>query len=667
MSLNLTQKLIQASRVVDPIIEAQSPPAQKEIGLKVDQVLLQDVLGILVMLELEAMGVQRSQVETAVQYVDHNLVQSDNLNAEEHLFLRSACRRYGIWYSRAGNGISHPTHMARFGVPGKVLVGSDSHTPAAGALGMLAIGAGGLEIALALAGKPVQIQAPKVWGVKLSGSLPKWTSAKDVILEMLRRHGVEGGSGYVLEYYGPGLKELSVMDRHVIANMGAEMGATSSVFPSDDVTRRFLRSQQRDYDWRAIRADDRAEYDAYEEIDLSNIEPLIALPSSPDNIVPVSEVAGEPIHQSYLGSSANPGYRDFAIAAHIVRGQRVDDKVSLDVNPGTRQVLADLIDTGKLTDLVQAGARIHQAGCNGCIGMGQAPAAGKNSLRTVPRNFPGRSGTREDRVFLCSPETAAASALNGVITDPRTLPIDYPRILEPEKSNLAGQLFLHPLPEDEAKRVELAKSENIDSIPSMDEFPEKINVPIILKVSNDISTDDIIPAGTIVMPLWSHISKVSDFVFAPVDASYPERARQTRAMGGHAIVAGTNYGQGSSRENAAIAPRHLGLRVVVAKSFARIHWQNLANSGVLALTFADPNIFDHLSEGESIELKELRQQLKREDRELVALAHTASGAVQIRLKHELSPRQIEYVLAGGIINWIKRDAGSDASHAEVAT
>lgn len=657
MARNLTQKLIESARVGGITRTANRAAENEELTLKVDQVLLQDVLGILVMLELEAMGVQRSKVATAVQYVDHNLVQGDNLNAEEHLFLRSACRRYGIWYSRAGNGISHPTHMARFGVPGTVLVGSDSHTPAAGALGMLAFGAGGLEIALALAGEPLQVRKPDVWGVKLTGKLPEWMSAKDVILEMLRRHGVEGGSGYVIEYFGPGLAELSVMDRHVIANMGAEMGATSSVFPSDDLTRRYLQSQRRVGDWRALSADAGAEYDAYEEINLSEIEPLIALPSSPGNVVPVRDVVGEPIYQSYLGSSANPGYRDFAIAAHILRGRQVHEKVSLDVNPGTRQILSDLIDGGALTDLVQAGARIHQAGCNGCIGMGQAPAAGRNSLRTVPRNFPGRSGTREDRVFLCSPETAAASALTGVITDPRTLDIDFPQIVEPERSNFDGDLFIAPLEEAEAAQIELEKSENIDSIPPMDAFPDSIEVPIILKVGDDISTDDIIPAGTRIMPLWSHISKVSQFAFEPIDAQYPSRAWRTFTDGGHAIVAGSNYGQGSSRENAALAPRHLGLRIVLAKSFARIHWRNLANSGILALTFVHSETLTQLSEGDTLHFDQLHHQLRVDNRELTATVRTKKGRrFQVSVEHRFSPRQIEHLLAGGVINWLKQDS-----------
>ena len=374
--------------------------------------------------------------ELSAQYVDHNLFQEDFKNPDDHLFLRSACKKFGLWYSRPGNGVSHPVHMERFGVPGKTLLGSDSHTCAAGSLGMLAIGAGGLEVAMAMAGEPFHVEMPKIWGVKLFGELPEWVSAKDVILEMLRRHDVDGGIGKIIEYYGPGLGALTAMDRHVIANMGAELGATATVFPSDEAVKLFLKSQWRGDAWREILADENAAYDEHAEINLSELEPLIALPSSPGNVVPVREVAGREIYQSYIGSSANPGLRDFAIAALIVDGKQVHDRVSFDVNPTSRQILENMIELGILGKLIRAGARLHQAGCGGCIGMGQAPATGRISLRTVPRNFPGRSGTKEDQVYLCSPETAAASALTGVITDPRTLGMAYPRFKEPETNRL---------------------------------------------------------------------------------------------------------------------------------------------------------------------------------------------------------------------------------------
>ncbi|MGB8319886.1 MAG: aconitate hydratase, partial [Ignavibacteriaceae bacterium] len=413
MAKNVAQKLIEAHLI------SGNMNVGEEIGLKIDQTLTQDATGTLVMLELEAMGLDKAKTELSAQYVDHNLIQEDFKNADDHLFLRSACQKFGIWYSRPGNGVSHPVHMERFGIPGKTLLGSDSHTPAAGSLGMLAIGAGGLEVALAIAGEPFYIKMPKILGVEIRGKLPDWVSAKDIILEMLRRRNVDGGVGKIVEYFGLGLKSLSAMDRHVIANMGAELGATTSVFPSDDEVKKFLRKQGREAVWKEIIADKNAEYDEYEKINLSELEPLIALPSSPGKVVPVKEVEGKKIYQTYIGSSANPGLRDFAISALIVEGKQVNDQVSFDVNPTSRQILENLISLGLLQKLVHSGARIHQAGCNGCIGMGQAPATGRISLRTVPRNFPGRSGTKEDQVYLCSPETAAASALTGKITDPR--------------------------------------------------------------------------------------------------------------------------------------------------------------------------------------------------------------------------------------------------------
>jgi aconitate hydratase len=402
MGLNVAQKLIESHLLSGAMTTG------KEIGIRIDQTLTQDATGTLVMLELESMGLDSARTELSCQYVDHNLIQEDHKNPDDHLFLLSACQRFGIWYSRAGNGVSHPVHQERFGKPGKTMLGSDSHTPAAGAIGMLAIGAGGLEVAMAITGEPFYVEMPSIWGIRLTGRLPDWVSAKDVILEMLRRHKTDGGKGKIIEYYGPGLACLSAMDRHVIANMGAELGATTSVFPSDEEIRHFLKRQKREEDWIELKADPDAIYDLQDEIDLSKLEPLIAMPSNPDNVVPVREVAGAEIYQTYIGSSANPGYRDFAIVAEIVRGRTAHPRVSLDVNPSSRQILENLIRDGYIGPLIHAGARLHQAGCNGCIGMGQAPATDTISLRTVPRNFPGRSGTREDKVCLVSPETAAA-------------------------------------------------------------------------------------------------------------------------------------------------------------------------------------------------------------------------------------------------------------------
>jgi aconitate hydratase len=603
MGMNVSQKLIKSHLLSGEMIPSE------EISIRIDQTLTQDATGTLVMLELEALGLDRVKTEVSVQYVDHNLIQADFKNPDDHLFLGSACQRFGVWYSRPGNGVSHPVHMQRFGKPGKTLLGSDSHTPAAGSLGMLAIGAGGLDVAMAMAGQPFNMRMPKIWGVKLTGQLPDWVSAKDVILEMLRRHDVDGGINYIIEYYGPGLDALTAMDRHVIANMGTELGATSTVFPSDGAARQFLREQERGQDWSELVADPDAEYDRYEEIDLSALEPLIAKPSSPGNVVPVREIAGEPIYQSYIGSSANPGYRDFAIAAQIVRDRQVVDSVSFDINPTSRQMLEELMREGEMTHLIHAGARLHQAGCNGCIGMGQAPASGKISLRTVPRNFPGRTGTKEDRVYLCSPETAAASALTGVITDPRTLDMPYPQVKLPEKRIINREMLLPPLPLEEARQVGLYKGPNIASLPELEPLPDDLELPILLKVGDDMSTDEIMPAGSRVLPYRSNIPKISEFVYDIVDPDYSEKALELKPLGGHAIVGGDNYGQGSSREHAALAPRYLGLRLVIAKSFARIHRKNLVNYGILPLVFDDDSAYDKIKKGEVITVTGLRKQL----------------------------------------------------------
>jgi aconitate hydratase len=515
---------------------------------------------------------------------------------------------------------------------------------------MLAIGAGGLQVAVALAGEPFSFQMPEIWGVRLVGELPDWVSAKDVILEMLRRHGVDGAAGRIVEYYGPGLASLSAMDRHVIANMGMEMGATTTVFPSDNEVRRFLRNQDREDDWTELVADEGASYDVEEEIDLSGLEPLIALPSSPGNVVPVREVAGADIYQAYVGSSANPGYRDFAVAARIVEGRQVHDRVSLDVNPSSRQVLENLVRDGHVTRLLRAGARLHQTGCNGCIGMGQAPATDRNSLRTVPRNFPGRSGTSEDKVYLCSPETAAASALTGEITDPRSLDFPYPAVEESDELILNTDMLVPPLPDEEAQEVELAKGPNIVSLPDFEPFPESLELPVLLKVGDDVSTDEMLPAGTRAMPLWSSVTGMSEFAFEGCDPSYPERAQEVFKAGGHAVVGGRNYGQGSSREHAAIAPRYLGLRVVIAKRFARIHWENLVNFGVLPLTFADESDYDSVEQGDTLALSGIPEAL-RNGREL-RLENRTKGT-ELTVRHGLSARQIDVLLKGGLINWMR--------------
>lgn len=641
--LNLAQKLIR-----DHLVSGEMFP-DSEIALRIDQALLQDVLGTLVMLELEAMGLDRVHTQPSVQYIDHGLIQADNLNAETYLFLKSACERFGVWYSGPGNGISHPVHMENFGVPGQSLVGCDSHTTSAGALGMLAIGAGGIEVAMAMAGEPLYITMPRIWGVRLEGQLPDWVSAKDIVLELLRRHGVSGGKNSILEFYGPGLAELSAMDRLVIANMGTEMGATSSVFPSDEGTRRFLAARGREADWLPLAADPGCHYDVDEVIDLSQLVPLIALPSSPDKVVPVSEVAGQPLHQAYVGSSGNPGYRDFAVVSSMVKGRSVAEGISLDINPSSRQVLSTLIQEGYLGELVASGARLHQAGCNGCIGMGQAPAVGRNSLRTVPRNFPGRSGTREDSVFLCSPETAAASALAGVISDPRSMQMDYPRINEPKAMVVNRDIFTAPLPLDQARLKPLQKTDNTPALPTLDPLPDRLEIPVLLVTGDNISTDDIMPAGQRVMPYWSSIYASAPFTFEAVAPDYAKSAEATRNLGGHMIVGGHNYGQGSSRENAALVPRYLGLQAVLAKSFARIHWQNLICFGALPLTFINESDADQLVQGDSIIIENLHSQIANGS----TLEAEIIGKGMIQLHHGMSERQCELLRVGGVINHLK--------------
>lgn len=643
MARNIAEKLIESH------LESGEMTPGEEIAIRIDQTLTQDATGTLVMQELEALGLERAHTEISVQYVDHNLLQTDEKNAEDHEYLRTAAQRFGLWFSKPGNGVSHPTHMQRFGIPGKTLVGSDSHTPAAGSLGMLAIGVGGLEVALAIAGEPLRLRMPEIWGVRLEGELPDWCSAKDVILEMLRRYDVKGGVNRIIEYYGPGLEHLSAMDRHVIANMGAELGATTTVFPSDGAVREFLRAEGREDDWTELVADSGASYDIDETIDLAGLEPLIAKPSSPGNVVPVREVAGEEIAQVVIGSSANPGLRDFAVAAAMVAGRQTAPAVSFDVNPTSREILADLTKMGATTDLVIGGARIHQAGCMGCIGMGQAPASGRNSLRTMPRNFPGRSGTKEDSVWLCSPETAAASALTGVITDPRDwareVKMDYPTLNLPAKLSINTAMLVAPPGSAEAKRVEVVKGPNISSLPDLPALPDEIEAPVLLKVGDNISTDEISPAGARALPFRSNVPKLAMFSFTQIDDTYPQRAEDAQQTG-HLIVAGENYGQGSSREHAAIAPRHLGLHAVIVKSYARIHWQNLANFGVLALEFDDPADYDEIDRDDTLRIDGLREVLAAKDS--ISVQNLTKGKSFVA-RHRLSARQVDDVLAGGLI------------------
>ena len=649
-ALNVTQKLIQ-----EHLLEGEMAPG-KEIGIKIDQALLQDATGTLVQLELEAMGLENAQTAVAVQYVDHNLLQTDFKNADDHRFLQSAAKKFGMWYSRPGNGVSHPVHMQRFGKPGKTMVGSDSHTPAAGSMGMLAIGTGGLDVAAAIAGEPYYVKMPKIMGVELKGKLPDWVSAKDIILEMLRRYDVKGGVGKIIEYYGEGLKELSAMDRHVIANMGAELGATSSVFPSDDETKKFLKAQQREEDWKALKADDGCKYDEQIEIILDELVPLIATPSSPGNVVPVSEVAGKEISQVVIGSSANPGLRDFWIAGAILKGKSVHPEVSLDINPTSRQMIQNMIANKAFANLITAGARFHQSGCMGCIGMGQAPATDTISLRTMPRNFPDRSGTIDDQVYLCSPETAAASALTGKITDPRELEslydMSYPQFERTEKEILHTDLLVAPT--GRYKEIELEKGPNIKTLPTIEPLTDSCEVPVLLKMQDNISTDEILKAGAEVLPYRSNIPEISRFSYTVIDPTFYDRAMEAKEnFGGHVVVARDNYAQGSSREHAALAPKFLGQMAVIANSYARIAWQNLVNFGILPLEFKHIEDYDKIEQGDKICFEKLISQLKSGNEIAVKLLKENGDQLIFKTKHSLSKRQLDILLKGGIINHFK--------------
>ncbi|BEH09606.1 MULTISPECIES: aconitate hydratase [Geobacter] len=645
MGKNLATKILEAH-----LVKGELTPGT-EIALKIDHALLQDATGTMAMLEFIAMGVDRVKVELAAQYIDHNLLQTDNRNADDHVFLMTAAQRFGVHLSKPGNGVSHQVHLERFGVPGKTMLGADSHTTSAAGLSMIAIGAGGLDVSLAMAGHPFHLPCPKIWGVKLTGQLQPWVSAKDVILEMLRRHTVKGGVGKIIEYYGPGVATLSATDRAIIGNMGAELGATTSLFPSDHRTREFLEAQGRAEVWQELSADPDAAYDEYEEIDLATVEPLIACPSSPDNVVRVADIEGLKVDQVLVGSSANSAFRDLMTVCRILDGRRVASHVSFNVNPGSRQVLENVADQGGVMMLLLAGAQIHQPGCLGCIGMGQAPGTDQVSLRTFPRNFPGRSGTKNDKVYLCSPETAAAAGIFGVVTDPRKLGdlMAWPNVQNPAKYVLDDSSIIFPLPPDEAKQVEIVTGPNIVPFPNFEDLPESLEAEVILTVGDNISTDTIMPAGNKVLPYRSNVPAISQFVFEQLDPEFHKRARE---KGNGVVIGGENYGQGSSREHAALAPRYLGIRAKIVKSFARIHKANLVNFGILPLTFKNPADYDFLKQGDRLEFPDVRRLV-------------ASGAVEIPVRAggkeivtllEVSERQRQELLAGGTLNYVKRSA-----------
>lgn len=640
---NLATKILEAH-----LVEGELVPGS-EIALKIDHTLLQDATGTMAMLEFMAMGIDRVKVELAAQYIDHNLLQTDSKNADDHIFLMTAAERFGIHLSKPGNGVSHQVHLERFGIPGKVMLGADSHTPSAAGVSMLAIGAGGLDVALAMAGHPFHLPCPKIWGIKLTGKLPEWVSAKDVILEMLRRHTVKGGIGKIIEYYGEGVKTLSATDRAVIGNMGAELGATTSIFPSDERTREFLEAQGRADGWIKLEADPGAVYDESDEIDLSSLEPLIAQPTSPDNIVPVRELAGLKVDQVLVGSSANSAYRDLMIACRILEGRKIAPHLSFNVNPGSRQVIENVAAHGGFLMLLQAGAQVHQPGCLGCIGMGQAPGTGQVSLRTFPRNFPGRSGTKGDRVYLCSPETAAAAGIFGVVTDPRELGklMKYPDVQNPASYLLDDSSIIFPLPAGEAEKIEIVTGPNIVPFPDFSELPDNLSVEIILKTGDNISTDGIMPAGSKVLPFRSNIPAIAQFVFEQIDPGFAGRALAKQPG---AVIGGENYGQGSSREHAALAPRYLGIRLKIAKSFARIHKANLVNFGIVPLTFKDPADYDLLEQGEKLLIPHLRTMIVRGATTIPV--ETAGGRTFLTIL-DVSDRQRRELLAGGTLNYVR--------------
>jgi aconitate hydratase len=645
MAKNLTHKILEAH-----LVEGKLVPGE-EISIRIDHTLLQDATGTVAMLEFESLGIDGVKAELAVQYVDHNILQTDNKNADDHVFLRTACAKYGVYFSPPGNGISHQVHMERFGVPGKIILGADSHTPGATGVSMLGIGAGGLDVALAMAGMPYALPCPKVLGVELTGRLPEWVSAKDVILEMLRRYDVKGCVGKIVEYYGPGLKALSATDRETIGNMGTEMGATSTVFPSDENTLDYLRAQGREKDWKELCADEGASYDEYDEIDLSSLEPLIACPSSPGNVVPVREVTGRRVHQVIIGSSVNSSFRDLMVVGKIMEGRRRDSGTDLHINPGSKQVLENVAHHGGLLSLLSAGARIHESGCLGCIGMGQAPGSGQISLRTFPRNFPGRSGTQDDQVYLCSPETGAAAALKGVITDPRDLSkeIAYPRVRDPEEYLVDRRSILPPSPEP--ARMEVIRGPNIRPLPGMEPLPETLEGQIVIKVGDNISTDTIMPAGSTVLPLRSNIEAISVYVFHQIDPGFH---RESRLAGKVVVVGGENYGQGSSREHAALAPRYLGVRVKICKGFARIHKANLCNFGILPLVFKNPLDYDRLKKGDKVVIPRIRERVERGEKDIPVEVN----GNRIMTVLEVSERQRKHLLAGGTLNYVKEQLKS---------
>jgi aconitate hydratase len=620
----------------------------QEIALRVDQTLAQDATGTMAMMQFEAFGAERVQVETAVVYVDHNILQIDFKNPDDHRFLQAMAAKYGAWFSRPGNGICHYVHCERFAKPGQTLIGADSHTTQSGSCAMIAIGAGGLDVAVCMAGHPFELPCPKIVGVFLENELQRpWIQAKDVILELLRRRGVRGGRGCIFEFTGPGVHTLTYTERGTIANMIAELGATGAVFPADDETRGWLEEQQRADDFTEMPTGDTGDFDEEEHVDLAALVPLVAKPSSPGNVVPVDELVGTPIQQVCIGSSVNSSYADLAICGAVMRGQRISEElVSATATPGSRQILDQITRSGTYVDLLMAGVRMLEPACGPCVGMGQAPPSGANSLRTFNRNFPGRSGTADDQVYLCSPAVAAASMLTGVISDPRELPVPELSERPPARPEVVQKHILEPAPEDEAASIEIPRGPNIFPPPEQKELPNELAGRVLIVAPDDISTGDLSPDGATVMAYRSNVPAIAEFTFQHRDKNFAKRAHE---WGGGFIVAGDNYGQGSSREHAALAPAQLGVRAVIAKSFARIHRRNLIAQGIVPLLFKDPADYDKAELGQTWHINDLHAIAQGEDELEVEI----EGGETFTVTHDFLPREREIVVAGGLIRYLR--------------
>jgi aconitate hydratase len=642
MGKNLVQKIFESHRV-----KGRLEP-REDIAISIDQTLTQDATGTMAYLQFEALGIPRVKTRLSVSYVDHNMLQTGFENADDHRFLQTFAAKYGILFSRPGNGICHQVHLERFAKPGETLLGSDSHTPNAGAMGMIAIGAGGLDVAIAMGGGPYYLKMPEIVLVRLKGRLGPWVSSKDIILELLRRLTVKGGVGKIFEFGGPGVKPLSVPERATIANLGAELGATTTLFPSDGQTLEFLKAQEREKDWLPLEADPDACYDQVIEIDLRKLEPLIAQPSSPDRVVSVREVAGREVKQVCIGSCNNSSYMDLMGAAKILKGKKIHPDVNLTITPGSKQVFEMIARNGALSDLIHSGARILESACGPCIGMGQAPPSSAISIRTINRNFPGRSGTPDDQVYLASPYVASACALRGVITDPRELGQKPPRIPMPKRFFIDDSMILTPSPNPDGMMIE--RGPNIKPLPTRGPLEDVIEGKVLLKLGDNITTDHILPAGAKVLPLRSNIPAISEYLFQRVDGSFVRRAKES---GGGFLVGGENYGQGSSREHAALAPMFVGIRAIIVKSYARIHRSNLINFGILPLTFKDEKEFERVEQGDQLRIEKVRDRLQANG------SLTIQNVTQERVfevLHELNQREIEILLAGGLLNYTRMSA-----------